>query len=74
MNNYNYKQMRELVYKPKLFSSKLVYDMENSVSNLGTLEVQRLYKHLKAVSWAEIVNTHFVQLLFYVKRELEYRG
>lgn len=74
MKNYNYKEMRELVYKPELFDSKLVNDMEISVSNLKPIELQRLFNHLKTVSWARMVNTHFVQLLFYVKDELEYQG
>ena len=72
MNNYNYNQIRELVYKPELFSSKLVYDMEISVSNLSPLELQRLYNHLTNVLEVQTVSQNFVQLVQYVRRELEF--
>tara|TARA_R100001082_G_scaffold4733_1_gene3388 strand:+ start:380 stop:634 length:255 start_codon:yes stop_codon:yes gene_type:complete len=78
MNNLNYKEIRELVYKPDLFDCSLANDVEYSISNLDILEVEKLNNHfINALgiltSWEEKnVNSYYKQLAYFVREELEY--
>tara|TARA_R100000742_G_C4279342_1_gene103666 strand:+ start:5983 stop:6234 length:252 start_codon:yes stop_codon:yes gene_type:complete len=78
MNNLNYKEIRELVYKPDLFDCKLANDVENSLSNLDILEVEKLNNHfihaLDCLANLEEknINSYYKQLAYFVREELEY--